>query len=230
MELRNFYGAMLHLNEFYGIVMQEQDYENIALHAWDHIGNKNYRMYVHKATIKNHIVELPCNVEIVEAVLRRGEDYQTTDGVDTWTASLYNGNVETWIEAWKKPTEPLYHEGTLINYEEEGNILHFKITDCDIIVLYKGIFADDAGLPQLNFKEVDAIAKYCAWIVTQKKAMMTRDQATFQIAQMLRQQWQSSVEDARSPIFLNQNDMNRILDANSSWDRKRYGRSFKPAR
>lgn len=230
---RNFYAGLVQLSQFYGIILQQDDYENIAMHAWDHIGNKDYRVYVQCEEIIDGKVNIPCNADIIEAVLYPWEDFQHTDGIDTWTAALYNRNVETWIEAWKRPTEPLYHSGTLVNYEEDQDYLYIKdhhMPNKHIIILYKGIHMDDVGLPFLNFKEVDAIAKYCAWIVTQKKAMMTKDQATFQMAQMLNQQWKFAVDDARTPIYLNQNDMDRILNANSSWDRKRYGRSFKPAK
>jgi len=82
----------------------------------------------------------------------------------------------------------------------------------------------------LNFKEVDAIAKYVAYIQFQKKAYATRDPATMQFAQDLKKQWQFAVEDARTPIILNQNDMDKILDVQTTWDRKRFGISFKPIR
>jgi hypothetical protein len=230
MEARNFYAVSAHLNQFYGITIPNDDFENLALHAWDHVGNKNYRSYVYDTKIEDYEIHLPCNADIVEAVMRCGEDFQHTDGVDTWTSALYNQNVETWVELWKQPTEFLYEGGTYISYEQEGNILRFKVDDQTCKVLYKGILADEAGLPMLNFKEIDAIAKYCAWIHLQKKGMITRDQATMQMAQMMHQQWQSAVDDARTPIYLNQNDMDKILNVQSSWDRKRYNRSYKPVR
>ena len=60
--------------------------------------------------------------------------------------------------------------------------------------------------------------------------MVTRDQASFQIAQLLQQQWATACANARSPIYLNQNDMDRVLDVVHSWDRKRFGLSYKPMR
>lgn len=35
---------------------------------------------------------------------------------------------------------------------------------------------------------------------------------------------------ARVPEYINQNEMDQILNASTSWDRKRYGRSFKSVR
>jgi hypothetical protein len=230
METRNFYAGMLQLNEHFGITMLEEDYENMALHAWDHIGNKNYLTYTYKTKIENHRVQLPCNVNIVEAVMRFEEDIHRTEGVNDFGVSLLNTNLEAYVEAWKIPGEPLYSSGGYMDYEQKDQTLYFKVDKIPVHILYKGVIVDELGLPLLNFKEVDAIAKYCAWIVTQKQAMITRDQATFQIAQMMRQQWQSSCDDARTPIYLNQNDMDRLLNVQSSWDRKRFGISYKPLR
>jgi hypothetical protein len=44
-------------------------------------------------------------------------------------------------------------------------------------VVYKGIIADDKGLPTINFKELEAISAYCAYAYTYKKAMVTKDQS-----------------------------------------------------
>lgn len=230
MERRKFYAALLHLNEFFGITMPEELFENYGLHAWDIIGNKQIRTYVYKTKIKDCEVDLPCNVDIIEAVLTPGADHRRSDGVNDWTADMYYGNVENLLESYKTPTEELYQSGTYLDYEQVGNTLKFKIDKTDVKILYKGVFVDEDGLPMLNFKEVDAIAKYCAWISMQKQAMMTKDKATFEIAQMMQMQWTQSLQAARTPIYLNQNDMDKVLNVMSSWDRKRFGLTFKPLR
>jgi hypothetical protein len=229
--IRNFYAGLLHLSDVYGIIMKEEDYENIALHAWDHIGNKNYRIYRYCTQIEDGKVDLPVNVDIVEAVMKRGQDHQRTDGVNPYSVDLLNANLENYIEGWKIPNEFLYEAGTMIQYEQVGQTLYFK-TDRDyhITVLYKGILVDEVGLPFLNFKEVEAIADYCAWVVMQKQGWMMKDQASIQIAQLARQKWQMSVDNARTPIRLNQNDMDRLLNVQSSWDRKRFGITYRPLR
>ena len=229
--IRNFYAGLLQLSDHFGIILKEEDYENLALHAWDHIGNKNYRVYRYRAQMHDGKLELPINVDIVEGVYKLGQDHQRTDGVNPYSIDLLNANLENYIEGWKIPNEFLYEAGTMIQYEQIGQTLYFK-TDRDyhITVLYKGILVDEVGLPLLNFKEVDAIAKYCAWITIQKQGFIMKDQASIQLAQMVRQQWQSACDDARTPIYLNQNDMDRLLNVQSSWDRKRFGITYKPIR
>ena len=57
-------------------------------------------------------------------------------------------------------------------------MLYFNEDFGELNVLYKGIVADEEGLPFLNFKELEAIACYCAYTYLFKKAMGTMDSNT----------------------------------------------------
>jgi hypothetical protein len=59
---------------------------------------------------------------------------------------------------------------------------------------------------------------------------MTRDASTFQMAQVMELKWKSLCTQARVPDYLNQNELDEILNVSTSWDRKRFGKSFKPIR
>ena len=48
------------------------------------------------------------------------------------------------------------------------------------------------------------------------------------MAQNIKLEWARLCERARVPEKVSQNDMNRILDVMTSFDRKSYGKSFKP--
>jgi len=63
-----------------------------------------------------------------------------------------------------------------------------------------------------------------------KKALQTRDSATLQLSQILEQKWKVLCTQARVPEYINQNEMDEILNVLTSWDRKRFGKSFKPIR
>lgn len=228
METRPFYSVLAHLSDFYDISLDESKFENIALHAWDHIGNKQNRLYKYHTYVEDKKVLLPCNVDDIEAIVTDQVDFRMPDNVSKWNYTNYE--VELYVESMHVNTEAYYHSGKLIDYQRVGNILYFERTGFGITIIYKGVIVDDSGLPLLNFKEVDAIAKYCAFIELQRKAFVTKDQNTFQLAQMMNVAWKSAVDDARTPLLLNQNDMDKILDVQSSWDRKRFGISFKPIR
>src|ERR1041385_5860260 len=187
MEQQPFYAALAHANEWYNISLQDSQFENIALHAWDHIGNKDYRLYTYHADIIDEKMVLPCNVDIIEGVFSPYVDYRMRDNRNRWDYTNYL--VENFVRWSLRNREVFDSYGSFIPYEREGNTLYFKEAGhIHAHVLYKGVYVDDAGLPFLNFKEVDAIAKYIAWIDTQKKALMTKDKSTFEFAQMLHQQ------------------------------------------
>jgi hypothetical protein len=50
----------------------------------------------------------------------------------------------------------------------------------------------------------------------------------FQMAQTIKKQWQIHCDAARVPEYVNQNEMNDLLEVMSSANRKVHGRSFKP--
>jgi hypothetical protein len=50
----------------------------------------------------------------------------------------------------------------------------------------------------------------------------------FTFAADLKQKWDRACLQARTPERMTQNEMDEILDAMTSWDRKKYGISYKP--
>lgn len=224
-----FYTAITHLKDFHGITMDPDTFESVGMHAWNHIGNKETKLYTYQTTIENYQVPLPCNVEIIELVTSNTEDFYKPENV---TREDYSAlTVESYIEGRKAHKDPLYQGGRILKYEESNGILYFPDLDqLDIMILYKGVLVDEEGLPSLNFKEVEAIANYCAFIHTRKTGMATKDQGLIQLSQMLQTEWKRSCDDARTPIFINQNEWDAILNVEASWDRKRFGKSFKAIR
>ena len=138
-----------------------------------------------------------------------------------------NGWMEGYAESRKFNTGSLYMGGKFVKYRQELNRIFISDKFDVLNILYKGFIADEEGLPYLNEKEVDAIATFIAYSDMFKKALMTRDSASLQLSQLLEQQTKSQLGD---PIYINQNEMDEILNVSTSWDRKRFGKSFKPTR
>jgi hypothetical protein len=141
-----------------------------------------------------------------------------------------NGWMEGYAESRKFNTGSLYMGGKFVKYRQELNRIFISDKFDVLNILYKGFIADEEGLPYLNEKEVDAIATFIAYSDMFKKALMTRDSASLQLSQLLEQQWRQKCTQARVPIYINQNEMDEILNVSTSWDRKRFGKSFKPPR
>jgi len=227
-----FYTAYTYLNDFFGVEVSEDLFENIAYVAWSKIGNRDSRMYKmilfpEKDSEFGWRVALPCNADIIESVTAHYEDYQKTSSISDTPGSL-SSNIETFNENMKFGTNDLYQSGKFIKYRQLGEYLYFTENYPSVSVLYKGIHLDSEGLPYLNDKEIHAIATYCAYTIFYKKALQTKDGSTFQMAQSLKADWNKACSQARVPKYINQNEMNEILDANSSWNRKMFGKSYKP--
>lgn len=227
----SFYSAYTYLSDIYGINITEDLFETMGYVAWSKIGNRQTRMYKVKLIPQKDesgewFVETPCNADIIEAITTNYEDYQSSSPRTNYPG-FYSQAVENFIEKYKFNNSDEYISGSFVNFRQIGDKIYITEPYSSINVLYKGIYVDDNGLPFLNNKEVHAIATYCAYAETYKKGIQTKDSATIQIAQLLKKDWERSCSQARVPQYLNQNELNEILDANSSWNRKLYNKSFK---
>lgn len=220
--------------ELYGLELNPDEFETLGIIAWDRIGNKQYKLYKYQVeptqdSLGNWFVDLPCNVDIIEAVTADYEDYQKTSN-QMLAGNTQNGWIESYVESRKYNTGSLYPSGKYIKYRREGNTLMLADKFNKVNILYKGFVADEEGLPFINQKESEAIAAFCAYSNDFKVARMTRDQNTFQMSQLMKQMWEKLCSQARIPDYINQNEMDEILNVGASWDRKRFGKSLKPIR
>ena len=216
-------------NSLYGLELEPEQFEELGLTAWNLIGNKTVRLYNYSADIScdDLSVQLPCNCDIIEAVTYNHEDwnYSTNKTVN----GDYNSQfTEQYIEARKLYQAPLYISGKYAKYERVGDILYFDKDYGKVNILYKGVILDEDGLPKVNEKEALAIATYIAFATKQKQGWITNNQNIIQLAQYLYQQWLKYCDSARVPLSIDQNTMNQVLDAKSSWNRKVYNKAYKP--
>lgn len=226
--------AYTQARELYGLELNPDEFESIGLTAWSRIGNKKCKVYKYQvkptlSVLNEWYIDLPCNVDEIEAITANYEDYQKTTPTNL-AGNNQNGWIEGYIETRKYNTGMLYASGKFIKYRQEGNQI-FLSDKFDVVnILYRGFIVDDEGLPSLTDKELDAVAVFCAYTDMFKKALISRDSASMQFAQLLEQKWLKLCTQARLPDYINQNEMDEILNVGVSWDRKRFGRSFKPIR
>ena len=120
--------------------------------------------------------------------------------------------------------------GRYVKYERVGNTLYFDKNYGTINILYHGVVLDEESLPYITDKEALAIATYCAWVKIRREGLVTRNSQIIEQSQVIQQEWLKQCSAARVPDYINQNEMNEILDVCSSWDRKRFNKSYKPIR
>lgn len=226
----NFHYAISLAQMLYDIEGDTDDLEEIGLIAYNFIGNKNTRLYKAMLDVdcSDGSVLLPCNCDIIEAVTYCGfEDWNYTSNHKEYgdIQSLYN---ENYIESQKAYLDPFYIDGKYVKYKRVGDKLYVNKGLGKIQILYHGILLDDEGLPELNDKEAIAIAEYIAYVYKYKEAIRTNNQLILKMAQDLKQQWLFHCDAARVPEYVSQEEMDKILNVQSSWGRKVYNKSYKP--
>lgn len=231
--MQNFHYVSVLLDMMYGINMEDADMEELGLIAWEHIGNRVRKMYKYSTVIdpSDNSITLPCNAldingdSCIELVTASYEDWNSVTN-NTDFGDQHTAFVEQYIEANKKYQGSYYIPGKVLKYEQVGDKLYFTHNYGRVNVLYKGILFDEEGLPEITDKEATAIATYIAYVIKYKEGLKTNNGDILKVSQMLYGQWLKQADQARTKQ-LSQNDMDAILEASSSWDRKRYGFGYK---
>lgn len=226
--MENFNSIFAYTKLLYDTELTPDEFEEIGLIAWNKIGNKQTKLYRYRSKIdcETLTVELPCNCDIIEAVTYDFEDWRYVTN-DTVNGDYQSQFIENYIEGRKLYNNPFYISGKFAKYERVNDTLYFDKDYGSVNILYKGIILDDDGLPFVNEKEKDAIACYLAYTKRFKEGWKTHNQNMIQEAQLLEQRWLRLCDAARVPQSISQNEMNEILDAKTSWNRKIFNKSWK---
>ena len=227
--MNDFHYALTQANMLYELELIPEDFEEIGLMAWNLIGNKTFKLYKYDTSIdiNNLTVELPCNCDELEAVTYSFEDWQNVSNI-TVNGDVSTSFTENYIEGRKAYNNPLYTHGKFAQYEHIGNTLYFDKNYGQVRILYKGIVVDDNGLPLISNKESMAIATYCAYVKKFKEGLITNNANIIKLSQLLEQKWNKFCDAARIPESISQNEMDQVLDAKTSWNRKIFNKSYKP--
>ena len=227
--MNNFKYAISLAQMLYDIDINDMDtLIEIGLVAYNFIGNKNTHLKSEIVDVKNGLVKIPCNADLIEAVTYPNEeDWNYTSNIKNY-GDVDSLNIEQYIEKSKQNTDPLYINGRLIKYRKEGNYIYVSDKIDKVCILYHTEQLDEDDLPLINDKEAIAIADYIAYTVKYKEAIRTNNSSVFQIAQTIKRSWLTHCDAARVPEYVNQNEMNDLLDIISSHNRKVHGRSYKP--
>lgn len=227
--MNNFKYAITLAQMLYDIDINDMDtLIEIGLIAYNFIGNKNTHLKSEIVDVKNGLVKIPCKADLIEAVTcPNEEDWNYTSNIKNY-GDIDTLNIEQYIEKSKQNIDPLYISGRLIKYRREGNYIYVNDNIDKVCILYHTEQLDDDDLPMINDKEAIAIADYIAYTVKYKEAIRTNNSSVFQIAQTIKRSWLIHCDAARVPEYVNQNEMNDLLEITSSHNRKVHGRSYKP--
>lgn len=229
--MNNFKYAISLAQMLYDVDINDMDtLIEIGLVAYGFIGNKNTQLKSEIVNVdqKTGLVKIPCKADLIEAITDpRVEDWSYTSNVKNF-GDWNTLNIEQYIEKSKQSIDPLYISGRFIKYRREGDYIYVNENLQQVCILYHTEELDEEDLPLINDKEAIAIADYIAYTVKYKEALRSNNSAVFQMAQTIKKQWQIHCDAARVPEYVNQNEMNDLLEVMSSSNRKVHGRSYKP--
>ena len=232
--MENFHYAQSLAKTLFDIEMQSDDFEEIALVAWNKIGNKWSKLYryIDHIDCSDNSITLPCNCDpdYIESVNYMFEDWNYETNHTSIAGDFDSLVAEAFAELGIPEKDPLYVSGKLAKYEQVGRKLYFDKNYGCVQVLYHGVILDEEGLPELTEKEAFAIACYVAYTMKYKEAIRTNNGNIMNLALQLKRDWLVACDQASTPTHLSQNDMDKILDAKHSWNRKVYRKSYKPTR
>lgn len=227
--MNNFKYAISLAQMLYDIDINDMDtLIEIGLIAYGFIGNKSTHLTSSIVEVKDGLIKLPCKADLVEAITCPSiEDWSYTSNIKNY-GDINTLNVEQYIEKAKHVVDSLYISGRLIKYRREGDYIYVTEPVQKVCVLYHTENLDEDDLPLINDKEAIAIADYIAYTVKYKEALRSNNSTVFQLAQTIKKQWLIHCDAARVPEYVNQNEMNDLLEVMSSANRKVHGRSYKP--
>ena len=226
--------------ELFSVEMDEDSFVELGWYAYRDIGNVAIDNYIAKLPVDlAGYVELPENLQTIEAVTTMDIPLPSmSDGY-----AIYDSGVpfRRWFftQATMNQTAQFFDlkrnqtltPGELVSYTwvERFRILinNELLRGQEIFLSYKGTVVDDTCLPMITFKESQAIAARVAFMKVQKDLMMNKP-GSGEILGYIKQESERLMQAAKIPEYINQNEFDSILDAQTSWDRKTYGRSFKP--
>lgn len=241
--LENFMNAKFLMKDLFGISMNDADFIEKAYRGFRKIGNIATATHAINSTVSDCKVQLPCNVEFIESVSTGKTMLDPKNDIVYLYEDEYlpRANTYYYADILTSPSmnkinisrSQLHPTGQFIPYEICGKNESVKVSDTwegqKILIIYRGQVLDEDGLPALTPKEVEAIAYYVAFIDTQKKTWMKEPGADKLLA-YIKPESEIKLAAAKIPEYVSQNFWDEVLAANTRFDRKQFGSSYKLTR
>ncbi len=228
-----FLTALARAKHEYALDMKEDDFIETAYSVWRSIGNIAPKLtrYYTKVT-SDFIVEIPKQCEFIESVtaIERQAVDTTFDSSGRKNRDLPYVQIRSNLPEINESitTSP----GRSVNYEllddKSIKITSPHMLDADIMVVYRSLDTDDDGLPFLNDKEVAAIAAEVTKRDTVRKGFqgIGKSQMQTTMLKFIIGEADRLMAAAKVDELINDDAIDKMLDIQTSWDRKVYGRRF----
>ncbi len=225
----NFMSGLARLHSIHGLSIDENDYLELAFSAWDKIGDKAMGIYQLKVEhFEGATIKLPCNYYSVEAIVSDRLPIVAREQ-NIFTLEQYNSLL---YQYGRKPfSSDLYNiRGQFTNYSIIDSTVIFEqkdseyLKDSTVTIYHKGVLSDSDGYPLITERQAEAIAFYVAYILEHRRLLRRIGDAN--LVTYLKQEWSKACARARVDEYISQNTMDLILDAQTSWNRKKWNLSL----
>lgn len=227
-----FFHAKAMMDNLYDLAIQEDDFIEKAFMVWQDIGNKFSNAHVIIGTVgPDNKLELPNNVDYIQAVTwpRNFQNYNFSNVLVFLNGSLlYNKSNIEW-DSYKYDSSLMSRYGDYITFRLEDGYITFDSADFagkDVAVLYHGLIVDNECNPKLYYTDVKAIAYNVAYMIMRGRVMQG-DKNLAAMLQLIKQEADYSLTEARMPQIITDNEWDQILNIKTSFNRKYYNRAYK---
>jgi hypothetical protein len=221
----------------YGITIDEYDYLDIAvdlLRDVKHFGIQPFKAFV--KVDKDGYLPVPCDLDILEGIVtaHQGEiEYQDRDVTQLRSPNndgYYTANTVRNLLEW--PVRTLNIIDGQLSYKLEKD--RIKLYDDfyrgkEVCIAYTGFMMDDEGYPLITRKQSNAIAAAAAKVVIMRAAL-SGDQRKAQMLEFIVQEAARTKQAASIAEDISDSELDELMDANTTFNRKAYKRPNKYSR
>lgn len=223
----------------YGVKMQEDDFLEEALLAFKEINSIPVKKYYYIEKLSPTLrIQVPCNLHKIISVTASPMNVEDYASLEPYKKRNQESDTEFKNVVYSNSDMKTYHfnddkftgVGSYINYQWEDSetilIDDTRLEGLEISIVYEGMVTDNDGLPMITRKHAQAIAAKLALSYMTRK-MFEGEQGAMNVLPFIQQEASRLVQAAAIPEAITDNDLDRLLDVQTSWDRKRYNRPFK---
>lgn len=205
-----FLTAKARMKSRYGIEMELDDFIEKAYYIWRDIGNIATREKTMEVVIPDSgLITLPSDCEFLDSVRLKNNLYLTA------------GHSSSGKKVAETEVNVLY---SAID-DKNIKITSVGLEGLDLILEYSSIAADSDGLPLLSDREVNAIAANVAMQKTEID-LFRKIKGADVVLQYIKPEADRLLLAAKSDEKISDDNLNKILDIKTSWNRKTFGSRF----
>ena len=226
------------LDTKYGLHMDEYDYLDSAVDALRDI--KNYAMFpmiAYETIDSEGHVPVPCNMDVIDGIVvsvlgqkifpdRRITEYQRRN------VSYYYNDVTSHRGIIDWPVNDRVPVNGFISYQFEKEWLKIydkSLRGTEVAIGYTGILTDDEGYPLITRKQANAIAAITARDIL-LKAALRGDKNKAAMLEYIERNVKRLIQAASLPEDISDNQLDEMMDAKVTFNRKTYKRPMKYGR